>query len=73
MVREEFAFRKGWSQLKLRDTKECRERIMKALNITTKVGFCQRMRGGVEPKVSQARALEEIFKSYGITDIWGMA
>ena len=31
----------------------------------------QAIYGKCEPKVSEAQAIEEIFHSYGITDIWG--
>ena len=44
---------------------------MDALGLTTKVAFYNRLNGDVEPKVSEAKAIEDIFNNYGITEIWG--
>ena len=37
----------------------------------TRNTFYIRMRGEIEPKVSEAEAIEKIFSEYGITDVWG--
>ena len=65
-----FAFKKGWNQLKLVDMNKCRSKIMDALGLTTLPPFYQRLNGKVEPKVTEAAAIESIFAEYGITDIW---
>ena len=44
---------------------------MDALGLTTKAAFYNRLNGDVEPKVSEAKAIEDIFNNYGITEIWG--
>lgn len=72
MSKEQFSFNKGWSQVKNGDISECRARLMAALNINTRPAFLNRLKGEVEPKISEVRAIEAIFAEYGITDVWGM-
>lgn len=71
MSEEQFSFNKGWLQVKNGDIAECRKKLMVALNINTRMAFLNRLKGGVEPKVSEARAIEKVFAEYGITDVWG--
>lgn len=47
-------------------------KLMAALNINTRMAFLNRLKGEVEPKVSEARAIEAVFAEYGIKDVWGM-
>ena len=68
---KEFSFWKGWSQVRLKDQKEVQRKIMEALNMESRMAWCQRRLGNVEPKVSEARAIEEIFAEYGIKEVWG--
>jgi len=68
---KEFGFERGWSQLKLKDYKTVKRKIMHALNLNNELSFRQRRSGVIEPKISEAKAIEEIFAEYGITDIWG--
>jgi hypothetical protein len=67
----EFSFRKGWLQVKQGDAARVRSKLMSALNLTTRMAFLDRLNGKVEPKVSEHRAIEEIFSEYGITEVWG--
>jgi hypothetical protein len=67
----EFSFRRGFSQVKNKDIRTIRNRIMSRLGIGTRGGWMVRLNGVVEPRVSEAKAIEEIFAEYGITDIWG--
>nr|DAJ89868.1 MAG TPA: hypothetical protein [Caudoviricetes sp.] len=73
MSKEQFSFNKGWSQVRNGDLPECRKRLMTALNIKTRAAFLNRLKGDVEPKVSEVRAIEDVFAQYGITDVWGIA
>ncbi len=66
-----YSFKKGYSQLQLKNVESAREKIMKTLNITTLQGFRYRLTGKYEPKASEVDAIEEIFHEYGISDIWG--
>lgn len=70
-MENEFCFERGWSQVRQCDVKPCREQLMEAMNVHTPVGFLQRRRGLIVPKVTEARRIEEIFRSFGITDVWG--
>jgi hypothetical protein len=69
----EFSFQNGWSQVRQKDVTEVREKIMNALGleVTSRASWALHLKGIVEPKVSEARAIENIFAEYGITDIWG--
>ena len=71
MSKEQFSFNKGWSQVKNGDVRRCRKKLMEALGITTRMAFLNRLRGDVEPKVSEAKVIESIFAEFGINEIWG--
>lgn len=73
MSKEQFSFNKGWSQVKNGDISECRNKLMEVLGIKTRAAFLNRLKGDVEPKVSEVLAIESVFAEYGITDIWGVA
>lgn len=66
-----FSFQKGWSQIQNKDLKAVKEEIMTALNIKARVNWYSRLNGKVEPRVSEAHAIEGIFAKYDVTDIWG--
>ncbi len=66
-----YAFKKGWYQLPNGKTAEAREKIKKALSITSDATFYARMKGIPEPTISEYRSIEAIFKEYGITHPWG--
>lgn len=68
----EFSFLKGWNQLRQMDVDAVKEEIMNALGITTAPNFYRRLRGEVEPRVTEHQAIENVFKKYGITEIWGV-
>lgn len=72
MSKEQFAFKKGWGQVTLSAAKACRKDLMDSLGVTTRVAFLNRMKGEVEPKISEVRAIEKVFAKYGIKDVWGM-
>ena len=73
MSKELFSFNKGWSQVKNGDIPECRNKLMSAFNIKTRAAFLNRLKGDVEPKVSEVKAIEDVFAEFGIKDIWGAA
>ncbi len=73
MSKELFSFNKGWSQVKNGDVPKCREMLMSALNIKTRAAFLLRLKGEVEPKISEAHAIETVFAKFGIKDVWGNA
>jgi hypothetical protein len=66
-----WSFDRGFQQLRLCEVDEVRTEIMAALGVTTNMSFLRRKAGKIEPKVGEARAVEEIFAKRGITDVWG--
>lgn len=70
-VMNEYGFRRGYSQVRQKDAKKVMEKIKKALGITTNVSWNARLNGKVEPKMSEAKAIEKVFAEYGITEVWG--
>lgn len=67
----EYSFKKGFSQVKNKDIRTVRQQIMDTLGITTRAGFHLRLTGNIEPRVSEAEKIAEVFARYGIHDIWG--
>lgn len=67
-----FSFRRGWLQLRSMDMPSVKEKIQRQLAVGD-ASFYKRLRGEVEPKVSEAEAIEKIFAEYGIKDVWGNA
>lgn len=66
-----FSFNEGFSQVKRKDLPAVKQAIMEAIGIRTRASWLSRLNGKVEPKVSEAEAIEAIFKQYGITKVWG--
>lgn len=66
-----FAFKKGYGQLQHKDLPAARLELMEALGVVNRMSLSNYMRGLVEPKVSQAEAVEAVFAKYGITEVWG--
>ena len=66
-----FSFQKGWAHVKQGDARAVRAKLMTALDITSRVSFLDRMKGKIEPLVTEAEAIERVFAEYGITDCWG--
>lgn len=54
-----------------KDISNVKSEVMSALGITTNVAWLNRLNGKVEPKVSEAKAIEETFAKYGIKEVWG--
>ena len=65
------SFRRWYDQLQRKDIIETKKEIMKALGITTDVGFYARLNGKVVPKVTEAEIIEGIFAKRGILEVWG--
>lgn len=72
-MEKQYSFKKGISQVKLKDLRGVRAEIMSALGITSKMAYNQRLNGKIEPRVSEAEAIEKIFAKYGIKNVWGEA
>ena len=67
------AFKKGLSELKVKDLPDVREEIYRILEITTAQSFRNYASGKVQNlDVEKARQIEALFSSYGITNPWGL-
>jgi len=66
-----FSFKKGFGQVQNKDLKEVKSELMTALNIKTRYAWGQRLKGEVEPRISEAQSIEAIFAKREIKDIWG--
>ncbi|MCD8266740.1 MAG: hypothetical protein LUC33_06250 [Prevotellaceae bacterium] len=65
------SFRRGWGQLRVKDTRRCREQLMAAFGITTLPSFTNRRMGRGRLTVEQKEEVQRIFLQYGIYDVWG--
>lgn len=65
-------FNAGFMQLRQMDVPQATKELYKALGIKNRESFRYYKDGKIEPKASQAVAVELVFKRYGITEnIWG--
>ena len=66
-------FEKGFKQLRQVDVAQATEELWKALGINNRSTFRLYRKGLREMKVSQAKNVREVFRSYGIPvkKIWG--
>lgn len=71
ILHPEYSFYKGWLQVKLGDAEEVRAKLMAVFNTDKLNVFYHRIQGRTELKHSYVVGVEEVFKQYGITDIWG--
>ena len=66
------SFRPGMEQLRYADFPKAKKEIMAVLNITSRSSWAARLRGQVEPKLSEVIIIEKILAKYGVTkNIWG--
>jgi len=64
-----YSFKPAYESLPANKQNEVRLKIMEALQLSL-TAFYSRMRGDVEPKVSEAKSIETIFTEYGIDKVW---
>lgn len=67
---KKIGFLKGLGQVKEKDSANIRTELMTALGVSSRMSLSNYSRGLIEPKVSQALAVEQVFNKYGITEIW---
>lgn len=70
-MENKLSFQKGWYQLRTMDVAGARIKLMAMFGVTTRMAFLDRLNGKVNHTEEQIKATEEIFNSYGITEIWG--
>lgn len=65
-------FRAGFQQLRQMDVEGATLELWEAIGINNRESFRYYLDGRIEPKASQAVAIELVFAKYGITEnIWG--
>lgn len=67
---EKIGFLNGLGQVQEKDSANVRTELMAALGVASRMSLSNYSRGLIEPKVSQANAVELVFNKYGITEIW---
>jgi len=67
----EFSIQYSYSCLPRNKQQEFRMKIQKLIGAKTNKSVCDRINGTIEPKYSEAMAIMQIFKSYGIKVEWG--
>lgn len=66
------AFKKGLSELRVKDVAEVRAKIAEILGVTTKQSMTRYSFGRVTLDVEKAARIEEVFRAYGVKDCWGL-
>ena len=68
-----YSFKKGFGLIPYKDIRSAKEEIMKALGITARSQWYQRLWGNIIPNVEEKAAIEKIFAKYKVkqSDIWG--
>ncbi len=67
------AFKKGLSELRVKDVREVRARLTRILEITTNASFNNYASGRVKTlDVEKARQIEAVFAYYGVKEPWGL-
>lgn len=67
---KKIGFLNGLGQVQEKDSANVRTELMAALGVASRMSLSNYSRGLIEPKVSQANAVELVFNKYGITEIW---
>jgi hypothetical protein len=68
---KEYSFRKGWNQVRKKDAKKIKAEIMTAFEIRGRMSWIRHLNGTIEPKISEYKKINSIFRKYGITEVWG--
>ena len=68
---KEYSFRKGWNQVRRKDTRKVKAEIMLVFGISARMSWLRHLNGLVEPKISEYNKINSIFRKYGITEVWG--
>lgn len=69
--REKYAFLRGFNQVPVAYASKVRDEILRVLKLNNRVSWYQRLYGNIEPKMTEAKAIEKVFFKYGITEVWG--
>lgn len=70
--RERFSFVRGMNRVPMMNVVAVKNEICAELGVVNRTSFYKRLYGEIEPKVSEAQAIEQVFAKYGVTDVWGV-
>ncbi len=70
--KKKFPFEKGFDEVQGGEQPKIKAELMKGLKITTRAAWGKRLKGEVEPTISEAKFIEKVFSKRGITDVWGI-
>ncbi len=69
-IMKKLSIKKGFDQVQHQHTDLVKSEIMSVLDIKSRTQWAAYLRGDVEPKMSKAMAIGEIFKKVGVTDFY---
>lgn len=67
---KKYGFKNGYDQVPRCYVLKVRDEIKEALGLNCDVSFYNRLNGKIEPRVSEAEAIEKVFRKYNISSIW---
>ncbi len=67
----EYSFRAAYDSLPKNKLREARKKIGRIFNVRTDKSVYERINGVYEPKVGQAKAINHLFKTFGVKVTWG--
>lgn len=72
-IQNNYSFKKGMGLVASKDVRLAKDEIMKALGITSRTQWYQRLYGKIVPNIEEVAAIEQIFLKYKVktTEIWG--
>jgi hypothetical protein len=70
MYKVKSGLKRAYDQIPKGLASQLREELKEAIGVKTDVNLYTYIRGDVEPKLSQALAIEKVFQKYGISVNW---
>ncbi len=65
------SFKKGFDQVPIGKADQVKTEIMQSLNIKSKAAWERRLKGNVDPRLSEIKSVETVFAKHGIKQVWG--
>lgn len=66
-----FSFRFSYDSMPRKKQIEVRKQLRQLFGVKGDASVYLRINGDIEPKASEVKAIEQIFKSYGVKVVWG--
>lgn len=68
----DYAFIKGWSELRQRDVDIALSELKEVLGIKSDSTFCRRLTGQIQPTVEEYNSIVRVFSKYGVEQPFGV-